>query len=286
MSLEQVQHQRQAVANIHDVVSAMRAISAGRIQGAQRTLESVRLYHAAVLRAAGIVLADWSPPNHRKTEFPLGLLVMTSEQPLCGPLTQNIVRLAERRYRELAEQGEVRLLVVGRRGVRQVQADRLPIEAAEPAITSLHGARDLVKRLAERLAGQYASGELRTVRVLYNRYQSITEQVPTEEPILPPDFSALVESGGHSAGRFYQYLPPAELLRGIIAEYMFIALYRITGEMFASEQASRMVAMDAATRSSERMLDDLSAQENRERQHQITQQVLELIAGHLAASRR
>lgn len=283
MSREQVRRQRTAVSNIHDIVSAMRAISAGRIQGAQRTLESVRAYHELVLRAASIALAGEAAARPPASDFPLGLLVMTSEQPLCGPLTQNVVRLVERRYRELTKRGDVRLLVAGRRGARQLRAGGLHLEVSEPALTSLQGAPDLVKRLAEQLAAQYASGELRSVRVIYSRYVSVTEQIPTEEPILPPDFSAISRSAGRDAGHFYRYLSPPDLLRGIIAEYVFITLYRITAEMFASEQASRMVAMDAATRSSERMLEELRAQENRERQRQITQQVLELISGHLAA---
>lgn len=281
MSLEQVRQHREAVAGIHDIVSAMRAIAAGRIRGAQRTLESVRLYHDVVMRAAAIALSGAAPPQRNGDGYPVGLLVMTSEQPLCGALAQNIVREAVQRYRELSEAGEVHLLAAGRRGARQLNAEDVPLDMAEPAITSLNGAPDLVKRLAEQLSAHYAAGRLRTVRVIYSRYASVTEQVPTEELILPPDLSAISGPVSADMGRYFRYLPSADLLRGILEEYVYITLYRITAEMFASEQASRMVAMDGATRSSERMLDDLRAQENRERQHQITQQVLELIAGRL-----
>ena len=82
--------------------------------------------------------------------------------------------------------------------------------------------------------------------------------------------------------RCNRYLPPADLLAGLVDEYAFISLYLIAAESYASEQASRLIAMDASTRNTEQMLETLIDLERRERQAEITREVLELIAARFA----
>jgi F-type H+-transporting ATPase subunit gamma len=284
MSLEQTQHRRQAIETIHDIVSAMRAIAAGRIQGAQRALAAARRYQEVVVGGLTAVLAEAPelsfPPS---TGRPLLLLVMTSEQPLCGAFNQNVLAFAESRWRELRAAGPVQLAVVGRRGVRQLRARGMLADAAEPAATSLPGLRDVVKRLSSLVDRRYASGEIGALNVIYGRYQSISEQIPTEERVLPMDFGRLRAPTPIAASPPYRYLPLPDLLAGLISEYAFISLYRMAADSFASEQASRLIAMEGATRNTERMLQSLWDLERRERQGLITQQVLELISARFAA---
>jgi F-type H+-transporting ATPase subunit gamma len=279
MSLEQTQRRRQAVSTIHDIVGAMRAIAAGRIQGAQRALEAARSYREVVVRALTSLAAQSSARVLPEVEgLPPLLLVLTAEQPFCGAFNQNILALAERRWQELNTAGPARLVVVGQRGLRKLLARGLVPEASEPGATSLQGVRDLVKRLAQMLDARYAARAVGPLHVLYNRYQSVSEQVPTEETILPLDLTQLSVSEPLPVRGYYRYLSPAALLAGLVSEYAFISLYRAAADSFAGEQASRLVAMDGATRSTERMLDSLRELERRERQGQVTRQVLELIA--------
>jgi F-type H+-transporting ATPase subunit gamma len=275
MSWEQTRRQRQAVSSIHDVVSAMRSVAAGRIQGAQRALAAARGYHDAVLRALAQVLGQAAQPA--AVRGPTTLLVLTSEQPLCGPFNQQVLALAERRWQELSAAGAVRLLVVGQRGIRQLAGRGIVPDAGEPAATSLHGLRDLVKRLAALLGQRRAEEAGGEVRVIYSRYHSVTEQVATEEQILPPDLERLRALAPPVPTRFHRYLPAADLLAGVVHEYAFITLFRIAADSFSSEQASRLVAMDGATRNAERMQQALLELERRERQDEITREVLELI---------
>ncbi len=207
---------------------------------------------------------------------------MTSEQPLCGAFNPNVLALAERRWHELRQQGPVHLFVVGHRGLRQLLASGITPEGGEPAATSLDGLHDLVKRLAKLLGTRYATGEVGALRVIYSRYQSISEQVPTEVQILPPDLTQLQSPGAARPPRFHRYLAPPELLAGLVDEYAFISLYLIAAESYASEQASRLVAMDASTRNTEQMLETLIDLERRERQAEITREVLELIGARFA----
>ncbi len=277
MSLERIEQRRQAVATVHDVVNTMRAIAAGRIQATRRALESARQYHATVLRGLAVVLAARGEAPPQRVPRPTGLVILTSEQALCGSFNLDVLALAERRLPELRQTAPVHLAVVGQIGLRRLAARGIRPDSAQAAATSLQGIRDLVKRLALLLGERYAAGEIETIRVIYSRYQSVSEQVPTEEQLVPIDPALIAQYAPEHAPDYHRYLPPDALLAGLIREYVFISLYRVAAESFASEQASRLVAMDAATRNTERMLDELRDLERRERQLQITRQVLELI---------
>jgi len=282
VSLEQTQRRRQAVATIHDIVSAMRAIAAGRIQSAQRALAGARRYQEVVVKGmTGLLLPAESLP------FPEGrpptLLVMTSEQPLCGAFNQNVLALAERRWQEMSSTGPVHLVVVGQRGRRHLVSKGIVPQATESAATALPGLRDLIKRLAVLIGSRYAAGVQGPLHVIYGRYQSISEQIPTEERILPPDLARLRQQATPRTRPFYRYLPRPILLAGLVREYAFISMYRVAADSFASEQASRLVAMDGATRNTEQMLEALTDLERRERQGQITRQVLEMIGARFTA---
>jgi F-type H+-transporting ATPase subunit gamma len=279
---EQTQRRRHAVKSIHDIVSAMRAIAAGRIQGAQRALEAARRYHAVILRSIAILLAEIEQTGAADRR-PATLLVMTSEQPFCGSFNQELIDLAEHRWRALTSTGPAHLLVVGQRGLRQMVSRGHVPDAALPAATSLDGIHDLVKRLATLLAGRYAKGALGALRVIYSRYQSVSQQVPIEVQVLPLDLDEIRRSHPVHGIAFHRDLSRPELLAGLIDEYALITLYRLAAESYASEQASRLVAMDASTRNTERMLKSLLDQERRDRQDEITREVLELIGARFAA---
>ncbi len=284
MTLEQTKRRRQAVATIHEIVGAMRAIAAGRIQGAQRAVASSRRYEDVVLRAMLALTPETaelavSPGQAASTV----LLVMTSEQPLCGSFNQNVLALAERRLRELAAAGEVHLVVVGQRGARQLAARGILPNTVQSAATSVQGLRDVVKRLAAVVDSQFAAGKLGALHAVYNRYQSISEQVPADEQIVPIDLERIRAAAPPVTTAYDRQLPVSVLLSGLISQYAFIRLYRIAADSFASEQAARLVAMDGATRNTEKTLESLIDLEHRERQGEITRQVLELIAARIPA---
>ncbi len=286
MSLEQTVRRRQAVSTIHEIVGAMRAIAAGRIQGAQHAMAVARRYLEVVLQAIGVLAAESGlrslPLEDEKRKPPL-LLVLTSEQPLCGAFNQDVVTLAVSRWSELCRIPGASLLVVGQRGQKLLAPHGILPDVSEPAATSVLGLRDLVKRLAGRFDQLYARGQAGTLSVIYSRYQSVSEQLATEERILPLDLTTLPAADAPRA-RYHRYLPVPVLLAGLVSEYAFISLYQAAADSFASEQASRLVAMDGATRNTEHMLETLLNLERRERQGEITRQVLEMIGARFASS--
>src|SRR5690242_1041916 len=106
MTLEQTQRRRQAVSTIHDIVGAMRAIAAGRIQGAQRALAATRRYEEVVRRSIGSLAGKSAVRSLPAVDGrPPLLVVLTSEQPLCGAFNQEVLALAERRWQELLRLG-------------------------------------------------------------------------------------------------------------------------------------------------------------------------------------
>jgi F-type H+-transporting ATPase subunit gamma len=283
MSLEQTTQHKQAVSAIHDIVSAMRAIAAGRIQSAQKALGNARRYQEVIMCALASL-----PPESRSALPQAGehgqtmLLVLTSEQPFCGAFNHEVLELAERRWHELSQTGPMRLVAVGQRGERLMNARGIVADESVPATTSLPGLRDLVRRLANLVDKRYEAGQVGELRVIYNRYRSVSEQIPAEEKLLPFDWSQIASGAATENVEVDHYLSLPELQAGLVSEFVFISLYRIAAESFASEQASRLVAMDGATRNTDKMLKSITELERRQRQEQITRQVLELIAARFA----
>jgi F-type H+-transporting ATPase subunit gamma len=283
LSLEQTRRRRQAVNTIHDIVSAMRAIAAGRIQSAQRALAASRSYEEIVRRSLAALVrgdpeVDLSFPDGQRST----VVVMTSEQPLCGSFNQNVLSLVERRWEEWCAASRPYLVLVGQRGRRPLANRGIAPDRIETAATTLPGVRDLVKRLARLASERLGAGQLGTLRVIYSRYESVSEQAPTEERLLPLDAASLEVAAPLDPRRYHRYLSSPRLVPGLLGEFALISLYRVAAESYASEQASRLVAMDGATRNTERMAQALAALEQRERQDEVTRQMLELVSARFA----
>jgi F-type H+-transporting ATPase subunit gamma len=280
VSRQELRDRLRAVGAVRDVVSAMRASAAGRIQAAQRAMAAARQYRDVVIRGLAAIgpVARFPVPR----SGPVLMIVLTSEQPLCGGFNHAVIDLALTAHRERGRERNVELVAVGQRGARVSAARGLTPTHVESGATSLDGVRDLVRRLAARADRAYAAGALAAVDVVFARYRSVSEQVPVVERVLPFDMAVLPPVRVLSP--VCRYLPDPQLAAGLISQLAYIGLYHAAVESFASEQASRLVAMDGATRNTNRMVDDLTALERRERQHEITRQMLELVAGRSAGA--
>jgi F-type H+-transporting ATPase subunit gamma len=268
---------------VRDVVSAMRATASGRIQAAQRAMAAARQYREVLVRGLAAAGPAAVLPVSRSGIGTALLVVLTSEQPLCGGFNHAVIDRAITAHRDRSRGSRSELVAVGRRGSRALAARGLEPNHVEPGATSLAGLRDVVRRLSARADHGFSSGALAAVDVVYARYRSVSEQEPTIERVLPLEASLLPPAG--AAITSCRYLPDPQLVAGLVSQFAYIALYHAAAESYASEQASRLVAMDAATRNTGRMVDDLAARERRERQHEITRQMLELTASRLVEER-
>jgi F-type H+-transporting ATPase subunit gamma len=281
VSLPDIRDRRHAVEAVRDVVAAMRATAAGRIQAAQRAMAAARQYREVVARGLAAAGPAALLPVSRTGPGTVLLVVLMSEEPLCGGFNHALIERAVAAHRDRSRGSKVELVAAGQRGSRAIAASGLTPDHTEPGPTSLAGLRDLVRRLSARADRGYASGTFAAVDVVYARYRSVSEQVPTVARVLPLD-PAVVPTPGPLA--FRRYLPDPQLVAGLVGQFAYISLYHAAAESYASEQASRLVAMDTATRNTDRMVTELIGLERRERQHEITRQVLELTASRLAGN--
>ncbi len=286
-SLKDLKNRIESVKSTRKITKAMQMVAAAKLRRAQEAAEAARPYAErmeAVMGglAAAVGNAEGAPKllaGTGKDDVHL-LVVMTAERGLCGGFNSSIVRLARQKAQELLADGKtVKILTVGKKGREQIKRDYED---------NLIGHVDLseVKRIgyanaaeiASDILGRFDAGEFDVATIFFNRFQSVISQVPTATQVIPASFDAPEE--GDDDATLYDYEPSEEavledLLPRGVATQIFTALL----ENGASEQGARMSAMDNATRNAGEMIDKLTLSYNRQRQAQITKELIEIISG-------
>jgi len=213
------------------------------------------------------------------------MVVATSERGLAGAFNSNIVRAARKRADELTAAGKtVKFYLIGKKGrpvIQRLFPGQIVHQVDQTAIKNvaftdaLEVARDLIAR--------FEAGEYDVAHLFYARFQSALVQVPTEQQLVPVDLSQVSTSSTTKSGlasASVEYEPDEEaILAELLPRNVAIQLFRAMLENAASEQGSRMNAMDNATRNAGDMINRLSIQYNRTRQAAITTELVEIISG-------
>ena len=284
-----------AVKNIQKIARALEVVAAARLRLAEQRIEALRPYAEAIRRmtrqaaeAAGTlprlpILAEHEQVNE------VGLLLVAGDRGLAGAFNSNIVRAGVAASREHESEGhKLVYFASGRR-----PASSLTFRGLDPA-ESFTGFTDRpsyadARRIAERLMAGYIDGELDQVEIFYNHYVSPLTQVVTRETLLPLQRATLLgegeeeerereEEGGSRA--LVDYEPDPEVILGrLVPDYVEISIYRALLESTASEHGARMTAMRNASENASTLIDDLTLEMNRARQAEITQEILEVVAG-------
>ena len=276
-----------SVKSTQKITKAMKMVAAAKLRRAQAAAEAGRPYAerlATVMSslASKVTIGPESPKllaGTGKDQVHL-LVVATSERGLAGAFNTNIVRAARKAADELIRQGKtVRFYLIGKKGrpviarlfpgmiVHQVDQTHIKNVAFTDA---LEVSRDLTAR--------FGAGEFDVAHLFYAKFQSALVQIPTEQQIIPVSIPATTEAGGVSA--VVEYEPDEEtILAELLPRNVAIQLFRAFLENAASEQGSRMTAMDNATRNAGDMINRLSIQYNRQRQAAITTELVEIISG-------
>ena len=279
-----------SVKSTQKITKAMKMVAAAKLRRAQTAAEAGRPYaerlNAVLARLAATVNVGPESPRllagTGKDQLHL-LVVATSERGLAGGFNTNIVRAARIRADALIAAGKtVRFYLIGKKGraviarlypgtiVHQVDQSHIKNVAFSDA---LEVARDLTAR--------YEAGEFDVAHLFYARFQSALVQEPTEQQIVPvalPTAAAAGDRGGVQAA--IEYEPDEEeILAALLPRNVAIQLFRAMLENAASEQGSRMTAMDNATRNAGDMINRLTIQYNRTRQAAITTELVEIISG-------
>ena len=211
------------------------------------------------------------------------LIVMTAERGLCGGFNSNIAKLARQDAQRLLAAGKtVKILSVGRKG-----ADNLRRSYGRQIVdrVDLRGLKqigfDAATGIADKVLAMFQAGEFDVATVYFSEFKSVMTQKPTALQIIPaklPQGGAEAAAGGQQA--IYEYEPGEnEILSELLPRNIASQIFRGLLENAASEQGARMSAMDSATRNAGDMIDKLTLRYNRQRQANITKELIEIISG-------
>ena len=282
-SLKTLKNKIASIKNTRKITKAMQMVSAAKLRRAQEAAEAARPYaermNAVMGGLAASVGKSASAPRllagtgSDKVHL---LVVMTSERGLCGGFNSNIVRLARVRINQLLADGKtVKILTVGKKGREQLRRDYASLLVGHVDMTEVKRVGYAnAQGIARDVLARFETGECDVVTIFYSRFQSVIAQVPTEQQIIPAKYE------GGAATALYEYEPSeeailADLLPRGVATQFFTALL----ENGASEQGSRMTAMDNATRNAGDMITKYTTIYNRSRQAAITKELIEIISG-------
>jgi F-type H+-transporting ATPase subunit gamma len=301
-SQRDVRNRIASVRNIQKITRAMEMVAAARLRRAEQRIEALRPYAQAIRRmtreaaeAAGS-LPRLPILTERAEIQTVGLLLVAGDRGLAGAFNSNIIRAGVAAGRELGAHGRsVTYYASGRR-----VASSLRFRGMEPA-ASFTGFSDRpayadARRIAERLMADYVDGDLDRVEVIYNGYVSAIRQEVRRETLLPLQQASVMEERSDEEERpaeeerqqpqrpaqraLVEYEPdPEEILARLVPDYVEISVYRALLESTASEHGARMTAMRNASDNAGTLIEDLTLQMNRARQAEITQEIMEVVAG-------
>jgi F-type H+-transporting ATPase subunit gamma len=293
-SLKDIRSRISSVKNVRKITRAMEMISAARLRRAEQRIELLRPYADAIRRmtARASKAAD-NVPNlpilqDRENVETVGLLLITGDRGLAGPFNSQIVRAGNRRAGELRREGKtVVWYAVGRRGVSSLEFRQLEIGGKWTGFTDRPSFAD-ARTVGDGMAAAYVDGNVDRVEIIYNGYISPVNQVVREETLLPLQSADVIEGDDgdepeeqeSDSRALWIYEPdPEELLARLVPDYVEISIYRALLESTASEHGARMTAMRNASDNAGGLIDDLTLAANRQRQAEITQEIMEVVAG-------
>ena len=285
-SKQDLRRRIRSVRSTEQITKAMKMVAASKLRRAQTRILEARPYAAAldaVLRSLASRVA-----SHRhellveRAEHAVTLVVVTADKGLCGAFNANVFReatslLEGRRWEK------VELVLVGRRGIDFFRRRSYPTLGTYPEL--MHTVTPAAAfALARTLAARFAAGETDAIYLLYNHFRSIMRQEMTLERLLPIERAKI--AGGERPGAYIFEPSPQALLGHILPRHVQFQVLRALLDSQAAEQASRMTAMDAASKNAADMIDRLTLTYNRARQAAITKELIEIVSGAEALAER
>jgi F-type H+-transporting ATPase subunit gamma len=286
-----------SVKNIQKITRAMEMVAAARLRRAEQRIEALRPYAGAIRRmtrqaaeAAGSAEVSRLPIlKEHDSENTVALLMVTGDRGLAGAFNSQIIRAGLRAARAFEDDGRaIAYSAVGRRGVSTLTFRGKDPVGRYVGFTDRPAYAD-ARDIAEQLIAAYVDGKADRVEIFYNGYISPLTQEVRRETLLPLQQATILEGTerdhdgaedkpGHRA--LVDYEPdPQEILARLIPDYVEISVYRALLESTASEHGARMTAMRNASENAGELIEDLTLEMNRARQAEITQEIMEVVAG-------
>ncbi len=291
MAQRDVKNRIASVKNIEKITRAMEMVAAARLRRAEQRIAALRPYAGAIRRmtrqAAEAAENIPSLPilSEHESERTIAIVLVTGDRGLAGAFNSQILRAGLRAGAEHEGQGRsVVYYAAGRRGVSTLRFRKKDPVGEYVGFTdrpAYANARDI----ADDVMTAYVDGQVDRVEIFYNGYVSALTQEVRRETLLPLQQATILEASegddedtGHHA--LVEYEPdPEEILRRLVPDYVEISIFRALLESTASEHGARMTAMRNASENAGELIEDLTLEMNRARQAEITQEIMEVVAG-------
>ncbi len=296
MPQKEVKQRIGSVKNVQKITRAMEMVAAARLRRAEQRIADLRPYASAIRRMTKqAAAAAQNVPNlpilqDRESPKTVGIIVMSGDRGLAGAFNSQVIRAAMRSTAEHEKEGrKVVFYVSGRRGASSLTFRGHEAREAYTGHTDRPSYAN-AREIADDVVAAYVDEEIDRVEVYYNAFESALTQVTTSEVLLPMQQATVSEAeemqedleGGEESGHtaLVEYEPdPGEILERLVPDYVEISIFRALLESTASEHGARMTAMRSASENASELIDDLTLQLNRERQADITQEIMEVVAG-------
>jgi F-type H+-transporting ATPase subunit gamma len=267
------------------ITRAMELVAASRIVKAQGRLVQARPYAERIQEA----IRELAGVTEVMNEFPLlkprdeikttAVVVITSDRGLAGSYNSNVIRLGVNRVRDAQKAGQAaRLYVIGRKGLSFFRFQGFEITKNWIGISDTPHYEN-AEEIGDELVKAFVAGELDEVKICFTDFRSAGAQIPVVNTILPIKKEDVEPEPGHITP-LYEFEPePSEILSLLLPRYVNTVIFRSLLESSASEHAARRRAMKAATENGEELVKVYTRMANRERQAEITSEIMEVVGG-------
>ncbi len=285
-SLDDLKKRISSVKSTQKITKAMKMVAASKLRRAQENAEKGRPYsdkmNNIILNLSNSISDKENSPKllSGSGEDKVHLcVVMTSDRGLCGGFNTNIIKKAKSYFQKILGEGKsLKIITVGSKGydqLKRVYKDNIieKISFKESKYVNYFDAN----KVGNIIIDKFEKKEFDVCTIFYNQFKNVITQIPQEQQIIPLKTS---ESEGNSSEDNYEFEPEEdEILSNLLPKNISTQIFKAMLENSASEQGSRMSAMDNATRNAGEMVDKLTIQYNRSRQAAITKELIEIISG-------
>lgn len=284
---EALKQQLSTTEELHSVVRTMKSMAAVNIRQYEQAVQSLKDYTAAVTLGLKAVLPHVR--QRRREEklagAPTGMVFFGTDQGMCGQLNEDVARLGLENMRELKLDGQPRLLAVGERMAGQLADEDLEVDEVISVPASVHGIGAKVQSVLMRIDDWQQEHGVRRAYLFHARMTSRAAYSPATLRLLPFDENRFL--GGHDADWPERSVPlhtmeTQDLFRALVRQYLHIGVFQALAQSLASENSSRLAAMQGAEKNIEDRLAELRSQYNQTRQMTITSELLDIVTGFTA----
>ena len=284
-SLDDLKKRIASVKSTQKITKAMKIVAAAKLRKAQESAEKGRPYSEKMNNII-LNLSNGISDKENTSKLLSGTgndkvhlcVVMTSDRGLCGGFNSNIIKKAKSYFSKISAEGkEFKIITVGSKGndqLKRVYGEKIieNISFKESKNVNYFDADKVGKMVIEK----FEAGEFDVCTIFYNQFKNVITQIPQAQQIVPLNN----EEDENNSDESYEFEPDEdEILSNLLPKNISTQIFKAMLENSASEQGSRMSAMDNATRNAGEMVDKLTIQYNRSRQAAITKELIEIISG-------